>query len=79
MKEAVNEFILQELRGRNCRSVYYLGSGNPDFLRALVDAKFVKTSYSVSPGFDHEMIREAVWMADIRFVEQAIQSQTPGS
>ena len=81
MVDTLGEFILRELRERNCRSVHYWGSGNPILLRALVDAKFARISCSVSEGSNNELISQPAWMTSERRLSQGrrLDRRCPGN
>ena len=56
MIDTLEEFILQELRECNCRSVHYRGGGSPTLVSALIRAK-MRISCSVSKGSSDDLIR----------------------
>jgi hypothetical protein len=67
MVDTLEEFILQELRERNC-SVHYWGDGSPTLVSALIGVK-LRISCSVSKGSSDDLIRVRC-VPTIRFLKE---------
>jgi hypothetical protein len=72
MVDTLEEFILQELRERNCRSVHYWGDGSPALISALIGVKLRRISCSVSKGSSDDLIRVGC-VPTIRFLKEGLR------